>query len=146
MGIFKVKNMTLHPTAFLCNAIPRILETVPEGFYSQILQKLKSNADFLYSRISKLPTLTMNRPQGTMYALISLDLSQFRDIRTSQEFAEKLAWEQGVIVMPGECFLSEKAFRVVLCNSKEVLAESCDRIGAFIEEHLEKGGVRGKGV
>jgi tyrosine aminotransferase len=145
LGIFKVKNMTLHPATFLCNAIPRILETVPEGFYHQILHKLKSNADFLYSRISKLPCLTMNRPQGAMYALISLHLSQFRDIRTSQEFAEKLAWEQGVIVMPGECFLSEGSFRIVLCNPKGVLAESCDRIGAFIQEHMEKEAVREEG-
>jgi tyrosine aminotransferase len=145
LGIFKVKNMTLHPATFLCNAIPRILETVPEGFYHQIMQKLKSNADFLYNRISKLPCLTMNRPQGAMYALISLHLSQFRDIRTSQEFAEKLAWEQGVIVMPGECFLSEGSFRIVLCNPKGVLAESCDRIGAFIQEHMEKEAVREEG-
>ena len=138
LGIFKVKNMTLHPTTFLCNAIPSILETVPQGFYHQIAQKLKSNADFLYQRISQFPCLTMNRPQGTMYALISVDLTQFQDLHSSQELAEKLAWEQGVVVMPGECFLSAGSFRVVLCNSREVLAESCDRIAAFLQVHLKR--------
>jgi len=138
VGIFKVKNMTLHPATFLCNAIPRILETVPNGFYHQVIHKLKANADFLHSRISQFPALSMSRPQGAMYALVSIDLRKFRDIRSSQEFAEKLAWEQGVVVLPGECFLSHGTFRVVLCNPKEVLADSCDRIGAFLQAHLEK--------
>ena len=137
-GIFKVKNMTLHPATFLCNSIPRILETVPHGFYHQVIHKLKANADYIYSRISRLPGLTVNRPQGAMYALVSLNLRRFKDIRSSQEFAEKLAWEQGVVVLPGECFLSQGTFRIVLCNPKEVLADSCDRIEAFLQAHMEK--------
>ena len=139
LGIFKVKNMTLHPPTFLSNAIPRILDTVPQGFYQQVTDKLQANADFLHSRINQLPGLAMSRPEGAMYAYVSINCNVFKDIHSSQQFAEKLAWEQGVITMPAECFLSDSAFRIVLCNSREVLADSCDRIAQFLHAHLAPG-------
>lgn len=136
-AIGKVKNIMLHPVTFLAKAVPRILEAVPEEFFTEILQKLKRNADYLYSRVQRVPGLTMSMPQGAMYCMINVDLERLRDMTSSREFAEKLAREQGVVVLPGECFLSTSSFRIVLCNPQEVLGECFDRIEAFLQAHAK---------
>lgn len=134
-AIINYRNIMIHPVTFISRAIPRILECVPAEFFAEILQKLKRNADYLYSRVAQVAGLTMSMPQGAMYCMVSIELERLRDVASSLEFAEKLAKEQGVVILPGECFLSSRSFRIVLCNPQEVLCECFNRIEAFMQAH-----------
>jgi aspartate/methionine/tyrosine aminotransferase len=100
------------------------------------MSKVQQHADLVFNRVKGIPTLYMNMPEGSLYSIIQVDTSKFKDIPTSLAFAEKLAQEQGVVVLPTECFLSSGGFRIVLCNPPEVLNECLDRIHDFILNHL----------
>ena len=73
-------------------------------------------------------------PEGSLYCMVSVDLSVM-DLESTVVFAQKLASEQGVLVMPGEAFLSEGSFRVVLCQPVYVIEECMERIRKFVEAH-----------
>jgi len=100
------------------------------------MQKVKDRAEIVYAKIHQIPTLGMSMPEGALYCFATVDLSSYRDIENSIVFAEKLAREQGVLVIPAESFMSQNGFRIVLCNPKSVLEECMDRIKIFVLEHL----------
>lgn len=69
--------------------------------------------------------------------MIALDVNQLKEIETSKQFTEKLIEEEGVLVLPAECFLGTNGFRIVLCNPKEVLEECLNRLEQFIVRNLK---------
>lgn len=78
----------------------------------------------------------MSAPEGALYCLINLDTSRLREIDSSAEFIHRLVNEEGVLTMPGESFMVEKSFRIVLCSNEQVLSECMDRIEALIRRYL----------
>lgn len=135
-AMMRIKNMLLHPPPFIADAIPQIFTSVPKEWLEGIMNKVQQHADLVFNKVKGIPTLYMNMPEGSLYSIIQVDTTQFKDIPTSLAFAEKLAQEQGVVVLPTECFLSSGGFRIVLCNPPEVLNECLDRIHEFILNHL----------
>lgn len=135
-AMLRIKNMLLHPPPFIADAIPQIFTTVPKEWREGIMNKVKEHAELVFNRVKDIPTLYMNMPEGSLYSIIQVDISRFKDITTSLAFAERLAEEQGVVVLPSECFLSSGGFRIVLCNPPEILNECMDRIHEFILNHL----------
>jgi len=135
-SIFKVKNMLLHPVPFICKAVPEIFQNLPDNYIESVMEKVKERAELVYSKVQNIPGLSMAMPEGALYCLVMVEQSAFRDIASSKEFAEKLAREQGVLVMPAEAFMSQGAFRVVLCHPKRVLEECLSRIQEFVSSHL----------
>ena len=77
----------------------------------------------------------MAMPEGALYCMISVDLTVI-DMENTVVFAQKLASEHGVLVIPGEAFLSESSFRVVLCQPVYVIEECMERIRKFVESHV----------
>jgi len=108
---------------------------MPEGYSAEVSQKLKQRADVVHHGLSGIPELTVIPTEGSIYSMILIDPNAFRDIPTSAVFTEKLAAEEGLIILPAECFSSVNAFRIVICNPIDVLEDSMDRIREFVKRH-----------
>jgi len=130
----KIKNMLLHPAPFIMQAIPRILANLPKTYFTDMMVKVKERAEIVQRVVTETRGLSMGLPEGALYCMITIDHS-ILDIPNSIEFSEKLAKEQGVLVMPAEAFLSEKGFRVVLCQPVYIIEECMNRIKNFVEVH-----------
>ena len=122
--------MLLHPIPFVMQAIPAIFQNLPADYFSTLMGKVKER-----NKIREIPGLRMEVPEGSFYCMVSIDFSHL-DFGTSIAFAQKLASEQGVLVMPAEAFLSANGFRIVLCQPIYVIEECMDRIKKFVESHL----------
>jgi tyrosine aminotransferase len=133
-AINKIKNMLLHPVPFIMQAIPRIFETIPENYFAEVMQKVKERADAVKNKLADVPALNTGSPEGSLYCMVAIDFTNM-DVKSSVEFAQKLAQEEGVLIMPAEAFLSHSAFRIVLCHPIHVIEECMDRIKSFIQRH-----------
>ncbi|CAG9319067.1 unnamed protein product [Blepharisma stoltei] len=136
-GIFKIKNLLLHGVPFIANAIPRLFAEMPENYMSELMQKVKDRAEFVYEKVQEIPGLAMQMPEGSLYCMISIETEKFEDIRNSVDFTEKLAREQGILVLPAEALMSEKSFRIVLCSQLSILEDAMGRIKEFVSFHLK---------
>lgn len=70
-----------------------------------------------------------------MYMAIKIELEKFEEIDSSMEFMQLLVKEQNVYTFPSECFYQEGFLRIVITVPKELLIESCERIGEFCKKH-----------
>lgn len=130
----KIKNMLLHPVPFIMQAIPRIYKNIPENYFAEVMQKVKERADAVKNKLADVPALNTGSPEGSLYCMVAIDFTNM-DLKSSVEFAQKLAQEEGVLIMPAEAFLSHSAFRIVLCHPIHVIEECMDRIKSFIQRH-----------
>ncbi|XP_031252432.1 probable aminotransferase TAT2 isoform X1 [Pistacia vera] len=95
-------NISTFPATFIQGAIPQILETLKEDFYSSILNTIKEAADIFYSKIKDIPCIAcQQKHEGSMSVMIKLNLSLLEGIRDDMDFSLKLAKEESVIVLPG---------------------------------------------
>ncbi|KAJ0054558.1 hypothetical protein Pint_02304 [Pistacia integerrima] len=161
-------NISTFPASFIEGAIPQILETLKEDFYSSILNTIKEAADIFYSKIKDIPCIACpQKPEGSMSVMIKLNLSLLEGIRDDMDFSLKLAKEESVIVLPDydkligsswaviNRFLQKSNLHVVhdnggvavglknwVCINIAVeptcLGEGLDRIKAFCHRHAKK--------
>mmetsp|Transcript_4849 Transcript_4849/g.4717 ORF Transcript_4849/g.4717 Transcript_4849/m.4717 type:complete len:113 (+) Transcript_4849:912-1250(+) len=110
---------------------------MPENYMSELMQKVKDRAEFVYGKVQEIPGLAMQMPEGSLYCMISIETEKFEDVRSSAEFAEKLAREQGILVLPAEALMGEKSFRIVLCSQLSILEDAMGRIKEFVISHLK---------
>jgi aminotransferase len=77
-----------------------------------------------------LPTY---EPHGAFYAFPSIKPTGF----SSDEFAEKLLYEEQVAVVPGSAFgaAGEGFVRCTYCTARDKLEEAIERIGRFVAKH-----------
>lgn len=134
-SIRKVKNMLLHPPPFIMQAIPDIFRKKPANYYEDLMSKVKLRADLVKHHIQSIPGLYLSESEGSLYTMISIDLSMF-PFKDSASFCKSFAHKQGVILLPAEAFLSRSGFRVVLCTSLEILSECMLRLKSFVEDLL----------
>ena len=134
-AIQKVKNMLIHPVPFIMQAIPSIYQNLPKNYYEEVMAKVRERAEVVQRKVREIRALSMAMPEGALYCMISVDLTVI-DMENTVVFAQKLASEHGVLVIPGEAFLSESSFRVVLCQPVYVIEECMERIRKFVESHV----------
>lgn len=133
-GISKVKNMLQHTAPFIMQALPKIFKEMPHDHFPTLMAKIKERAELVLAKVREIPCLSMELPQGAMYCMINIDFSKliFKDSLT---FAQRLAHNQGVLVMPAEACLGKNGFRIVLCQPIYVIEECMERIETFLENH-----------
>ncbi|VVB11925.1 unnamed protein product [Arabis nemorensis] len=91
------------PPTVIKAAIPDILEKTPKEYFDKSGSFLKDKVDFGYSKLKHIPSLTCYmKPEACTFLWTELDLSCFVDINDDQEFCEKLAKEENIVVLPGE--------------------------------------------
>ncbi|KAJ4729763.1 Tyrosine aminotransferase [Melia azedarach] len=121
---------------FIQGAVPQILEKTKEDFFSKIIGILKESAELCYDRIKEIPCLTCpNKPEGSMFVMVKLNLSLLEDINDDSQFALKLAQEESVIVTPGETLGLGNWLRIAFSVEPSALEEGFGRIKAFCQRH-----------
>ncbi len=80
--------------------------------------------------------LSCFEPKGAFYAFPSIKVTGM----TSEEFAEKLLWEEKVAVVPGTAFgqCGEGYLRCCYATALPDIEEALKRMGRFIERHRKK--------
>jgi tyrosine aminotransferase len=133
-AINRIKNLLLHPPPFIMQAIPRIFKDVPKNYFTEVMEKVKQRAELLQRKVDEVPCLSMSFPEGAIYCIISIDFSRL-EFKNSVTFAEKLAAEEGVLVLPCEAFMSSNGFRLVLCQPAYVIEECMDRMKEMLARY-----------
>ena len=86
--------------------------------------------DILIDGINAIPGFTCKKSPGSFYAFANIKAFG----KTSQEFAEELVREAGVVMVPGSAFgsMGEGYVRLVFANSDENLKEAVRRIAEYV--------------
>ena len=66
-----------------------------------------------------------------MYMMVKIDINEFEDIIDDIDFCKKLLAEQYCMALPSQCFFAKNFFRIIVCTTKETLAEFTKRIKVF---------------
>ncbi|KAL6340424.1 hypothetical protein AAG906_006085 [Vitis piasezkii] len=110
-------------------AFPEILEKTKEDFFSNTIIILGECADIIHERIKDIPCITCpQKPEGSMFVMVKLNLSLLEDIDDDVEFCMKLSKEESVIVLT--CGNEERP-RVTFAIDPPSLEDGLGRIKAF---------------
>jgi len=103
----------------------------PDATTDAMRHEYAARRDLLFDRLNTVPGICVAvRPAGAMYLLANVSGTGL----SSHEFVERLLDDQGVAVLDGAFFGSggRGLVRVSFAQSRERLAEGCDRISAFV--------------
>lgn len=88
--------------------------------------------DILIDGINTIPGFQCRKSAGSFYAFVNIKAFK----KSSQEFAEELLKNAGVVVVPGSAFgsMGEGYLRLVFANSDENLVEAVRRIDDYVRK------------
>ncbi|KAH0871048.1 hypothetical protein HID58_078070 [Brassica napus] len=93
------------PPTVIQAAIPTILKDTPIEFFHRRQSFLKDKADLAISKLKDIPSLKCYlKPEACTFLWTQLKISSFVDIKDDEDFCEKLATEQNLILLPGIAF------------------------------------------
>uniref|UniRef100_A0A2N9I767 Aminotransferase class I/classII large domain-containing protein n=1 Tax=Fagus sylvatica TaxID=28930 RepID=A0A2N9I767_FAGSY len=138
-GVKNYLDITTDPPTNIQGALSQILKHTKEDFFSKILITLREAADILYDRIKEIPCLTCpHKPEGSMVALVKLNLPLLDGIIDDVDFCIKLAKEESVIVLPGITVGLKNWLRISTAIEHSSLEDGLGRIKAFYHRHAKK--------
>jgi len=107
------------------------------GWKKQFRSTLERQSLVLYSYIYQCDGLDARWiPEGSMYALVGLDLDRLSDIRTDVEFCKALVREENVFCVPGSSFGAPGTIRLAFASPESTLEEAAQRIVRFCQRHV----------
>ena len=136
-GLVNLSGTILGPNSIGQAALPEIFASTPDSFYASTMEILEENAKIAGECLEGIPGITFLRPQGSMYAMIGIDVSRFNGISNDRQFTELLHAEESVVCLPGEIFGMPNYFRIVYCIPRDLVKEACSRIRTFCLAHLK---------
>ena len=109
-----------------------------DGFKAQFAKR----ADVIYSALSKIPGISVAKPQGAFYvfpdisAYLGKSTAAGQRLGTAAEFATALLDNKQMAVVPGEDFggCGVTCVRMSFACSEEQIIEGCKRLGEFLGE------------
>ena len=98
----------------------------------QMVADYTRRRDILVDGLNAIPGITCRKSAGSFYAFPNIKAFG----KTSQEFAEELLKNAGVVTVPGSAFgdMGEGYLRLVFANSDENLKEAVRRIADYVAE------------
>ncbi|XP_022948047.1 tyrosine aminotransferase-like [Cucurbita moschata] len=128
---------TMVPATFIQAAIPQILETTKDDFFSRINNMLREAVDTCYEGVQEIPCISCpKKPEGSMFMIVKLDLSLLEGIEDDCEFCVQLAKEESVIILPGAAVGLKNWLRISFAIDIEALKEGIRRLKAFCQRHV----------
>lgn len=71
----------------------------------------QNQAKLAYEELRQAPGLRPIMPQGAMYMMIEIKISQFSEFKNECQFVERLVSEQSVFCLPGTVIFFAKMFK-----------------------------------
>ncbi|XP_023533361.1 tyrosine aminotransferase-like [Cucurbita pepo subsp. pepo] len=135
-SIENYKEIIPPPATCIQGAVPQILAKTSDEFVSGLLDSLKTNADILYEKINKIPCFTCpNKPEGSMLAMVKLNLEQLEGIRDDVEFCSKVAREESVVILPGVAVGLKNWLRFSFGMERCAIEDGVARLESFYQRH-----------
>ncbi|XP_071693312.1 nicotianamine aminotransferase 1-like [Rutidosis leptorrhynchoides] len=133
-------NTNTEAATFIQAALPQILETTKtDAFFTKTVNILKEDADVCYEQLKEIPCFTcLQKPQGSLFLMVKLDLTLLQGINNDMEFCSKLAKEESVILLPGFVLRMKDWVRVTFGIEPSALEEGLARIKAFCLRYAAK--------
>ncbi|KAL4569924.1 hypothetical protein LXL04_025571 [Taraxacum kok-saghyz] len=124
---------------FIQAAVPQILEKTTDDFFVKIIDILRKDADTCYECLKEISCFTcLQKPEGSLFLMAKLDLSNLEGINDDMDFCSKLAKEESVILLPGFVLRMKNWVRVTFAIEPSALEDGLARIKAFCERHATK--------
>lgn len=131
-------NVTCDPATFMQGAAPEILLNTPGDFFERIISTLRECADICYERSKEIPCITSpSKPEGSMFAMIKLNLPLLEGIEDDLDFCCKLAKEESVVLLPGFAVGLKNWLRVTFATESSSLDDGLLRIKAFYQRRAK---------
>ncbi|CAH8354959.1 unnamed protein product [Eruca vesicaria subsp. sativa] len=158
-GVFKCTKMLLtaakqfleinfKPPTVIQAAIPTILKDTPKEFFHRRQMFLKDKADLAYSKLSDIPSFKClkHAPSYRYYILTTfsyisqtqLKISSFVDIKDDEDFCEKLATEENLVLLPGIAFALRGWARHSVDMHTQTLEDAFERLKSFCDRHSDR--------
>jgi aspartate aminotransferase len=90
-------------------------------------EEFEMRRDYMCDRLSKIPKVTLVKPQGAFYVLVNISKLSL----TSQNFADRLLSKHHVAVVPGIAFGDDRTIRLSYATSMDVIKKGIDRLEQF---------------
>ncbi|KAK9676837.1 hypothetical protein RND81_11G104900 [Saponaria officinalis] len=124
------------PATFIQAAVPQILEKTNDEFHSNVNNILRKDAEIIYEILQKIPCISCpNKPQGSMFVMVKLDISILNDIQDDIDFCLKLAAEEKVLVLPGSTLGMTNWLWISFALEPSILEDGLERIKGFCQRH-----------
>ena len=105
--------------------------TGDQSFISDMRDEYDMRRQYVYSRLSAIPNISVVEPQGAFYFFV--DTSRLG--LTSLNLCDKLLERYKVAAVPGIAFGNDKAIRISYCTTLDILKEALDRFEEFCKAH-----------
>ncbi|KAJ4957801.1 hypothetical protein NE237_024912 [Protea cynaroides] len=122
-------NISSDPATFVQGAIPKIIEDTKEDFFKNVIEILRQAADICYEKLKDIDCLTCpQKPEGSMFAMVKLNLSFLDDISDDMDFCYKLVKEEKVVILPGISVGMKNWLRVTFAVEPSSLDDALGRV------------------
>ncbi|XP_010455736.1 PREDICTED: cystine lyase CORI3 isoform X1 [Camelina sativa] len=124
------------PPTVIQAAIPTILRKTPKEFFERRQIFLKANVEFAFAKLKDIPALTCYlKTEACTFLWTELNMSLFADIEDDEEFCEKLATEECLVLLPGIAFGLKNWARHSIDMDIFALEDAFVRLKSFCERH-----------
>nr|ACC91266.1 coronatine-responsive tyrosine aminotransferase [Capsella rubella] len=138
------------PATVIQAAVPTILKDTPKAFFERRQSFLREKSDVAFAKLKGIPALTCyHKTEACTFLWTELNLSMFANIKSDEEFCEKLASEENLVLLPGfnpmSHYLSmiKNWARHSIDMSVPELEVAFDRLKSFCDRH-SKAPLKGK--
>ncbi len=110
--------------------------TGPMDYLEEYMKKLKERRDYIYKRLTEIPGVSTQKPQGAFYIFPRID--ERSKWKSDKEFVLDVLHEAHVLFVHGSGFgrAGNWHFRIVFLPPVEILEKAMDRFEEFMRKRL----------
>lgn len=108
--------------------------TGPQESVSIMLDEYTRRRAWLLNALKEIPGMSCNEPEGAFYAFPNVREFLGGEIKTSEDFAQRLLEEQHTVVTDGKGFGADGYIRISYATSMDQLEEGVRRIKGFVSQ------------
>ncbi|KAL7588040.1 hypothetical protein Lser_V15G40548 [Lactuca serriola] len=132
-------HMSSNVPTFIQGALPDILGKREDHISSKNVNIIREAANSCYKEIIDIPGLSCpSKPEGSIFIMVKLDISAFKDIKDDLDFCVKLAKEESVLILPGISVGLKNWLRVTIAIDPSSLEDAIKRLKSFCGRHSKK--------
>jgi aspartate aminotransferase len=98
-------------------------------------REFEKRRGYLTKELSKIKGISFTSPEGAFYFFVDISQLLKGQLKSSQQWCQKLLEEEQVSVVPGEAFLHPNCFRLSFATSMEDIQKGVKKIINFISHH-----------